>query len=173
MPITPVSGDLAVSPVGVPDAYSSHFSHGREEAHPGYYRVFLDDTRADVRLATSERAGYGRFAFEGAGRGRCSSVPPRPATSSRARRLRSTPAARKLTGWLKSGGFCDWDPKENPYTLYFAVEFRQAIHAHGFWQGEVRRAGVDSLSGDNIASLRDLWHGRTRPGRYEDRALLR
>jgi predicted alpha-1,2-mannosidase len=162
MPITPVSGDLTVSPVGVPDAYSSHFSHGREEAHPGYYRVFLDDTRADVRLATSERAGYGRFAFEGAGARSLLFRPTETGNFISGASIAIDAGGRRLTGWLKSGGFCDRDPKENPYTLYFAVEFRQAIRGHGFWQGKVRRDGVDSLSGDNIAAY--VTFGADEPG---------
>ena len=46
-----------------PDNYCSWFSHEREEAHPGYYRVFLDRYNVDVELTTTLRCGYHRYTF--------------------------------------------------------------------------------------------------------------
>jgi len=152
MPITPVSGEFAASPVGSPDAYKSRFSHGREEAHPGYYRVHLDDSDTDVELAVSERAGYGRFTFGGR---KSRSLVFRPAETGNhisGASIRIEAGGRRLSGWLKSGGFCNRDPQENPYTLYFAAEFHQPVSAHGFWKGKDRRDAVDVLEGPDIAA---------------------
>lgn len=44
--------------------YRSHFSHENEVAEPGYYKVFLDDTKTEVELTVSERSGKHRYTFE-------------------------------------------------------------------------------------------------------------
>ena len=47
-----------------PNDYRSHFSHSQEEAHPGYYRVFLDRYNVNVELTSTLRCGYHRYTFE-------------------------------------------------------------------------------------------------------------
>ncbi len=42
----------------------STFSHDREEASPGYYRVYLEDYQVDVELTASERTGWQRYTFQ-------------------------------------------------------------------------------------------------------------
>lgn len=59
LPILPVTAEGNPSP----ENYSSHFSHDREEARPGYYRVFLDRYNVDVELTTTLRCGYHRYTF--------------------------------------------------------------------------------------------------------------
>jgi predicted alpha-1,2-mannosidase len=152
MPISVVAGTLGKSPVGAPDAYKSGFSHSREEAHPGYYRVHLDDADTDVELAASERAGFGRFTFGGRGARSLLFRPTETANTVSDALIRIDAGGRSLSGWLKSGGFCNRDPMENPYTLYFSVEFNQPLSAHGFWKAKERRDGVDFLEGSDIAA---------------------
>lgn len=43
--------------------YRSRFSHDREFASPGYYRVMLDDYRVNAELTVSERVGFHRYTF--------------------------------------------------------------------------------------------------------------
>ncbi|MGB3774916.1 MAG: glycoside hydrolase family 92 protein, partial [Leeuwenhoekiella sp.] len=48
--------DLTVpveKPADIP--YLSRYSHDNEEAHPGYYRVFLEDPKIDVALTANQR----------------------------------------------------------------------------------------------------------------------
>ena len=45
------------------DNFASTFSHDNEEAHPGYYRVHLDDYDIDVELTSTLRCGYHRYTF--------------------------------------------------------------------------------------------------------------
>ena len=47
-----------------PDDYRSPYSHEREEAHPGYYSVFLDRYNVNVELTTTLRCGFQRYTFE-------------------------------------------------------------------------------------------------------------
>ena len=59
LPILPVTkeGDCD------PDNYYSSFCHENEEAHPGYYRVFLDRYCVDAELTSTLRCGYHRYTF--------------------------------------------------------------------------------------------------------------
>ncbi|QJB41142.1 GH92 family glycosyl hydrolase [Chitinophaga oryzae] len=43
--------------------YGSHYSHAREQARPGYYRVKLDDYNIDVELTAAERVALHKYTF--------------------------------------------------------------------------------------------------------------
>ncbi len=57
--LMPLSGGYTTKPA----EYRSRFSHQREEAHAGYYRVHLDDPNVDVELTTTKRTGVHRYTF--------------------------------------------------------------------------------------------------------------
>jgi putative alpha-1,2-mannosidase len=65
--LMPVSGnDVPLEPGDVEKTspgYRSHFSHAREVAEPGYYRVFLEDPAVSAELTASERVGVHRYTF--------------------------------------------------------------------------------------------------------------
>jgi len=46
--------------------YGTHFSHEKEKASPGYYKVHLDDTNIDVELTVTPRAGMHNYIFPAA-----------------------------------------------------------------------------------------------------------
>src|SRR2546423_7886841 len=46
-----------------PNVYASPFSHAREYAEPGYYRVTLDASQTDVELTASAHAAMQRYTF--------------------------------------------------------------------------------------------------------------
>ena len=61
--LMPTVGDVHLD-VGTPgDGYVSRFSHAREVAHPGYYRVFLDDPKVTAELTATARAGFHKYTF--------------------------------------------------------------------------------------------------------------
>ena len=45
------------------EGYKSKFSHKKEVAAPGYYKVHLDDTNIDVELTVSKRSGMHKYQF--------------------------------------------------------------------------------------------------------------
>ena len=62
----PSIGNLLVEPGTEenPDiGYASRFSHEREEAEAGFYKVHLDDYNIDVELTATERVGVQRYTF--------------------------------------------------------------------------------------------------------------
>ncbi len=59
VPILPVTKEGGATPA----SYRSLFRHTEEEAHPGYYRVFLDRYRVNVELTSTLRCGYHRYTY--------------------------------------------------------------------------------------------------------------
>jgi predicted alpha-1,2-mannosidase len=45
------------------EGYKSKFSHEKEVAEPGFYKVHLDDTNIDVELTVSKRSGVHKYSF--------------------------------------------------------------------------------------------------------------
>lgn len=45
------------------EGYKSKFSHDKEVAEPGFYKVHLDDTNIDVELTVSKRSGMHKYNF--------------------------------------------------------------------------------------------------------------
>ena len=45
------------------EGYKSKFSHDKEVAEPGFYKVHLDDTNIDVALTVSKRSGIHKYNF--------------------------------------------------------------------------------------------------------------
>ncbi|MEZ4775597.1 MAG: GH92 family glycosyl hydrolase [Bacteroidia bacterium] len=43
--------------------YRSAFSHEKEEASPGYYAVFLEDSKVKAELTATQRVGFHRYTF--------------------------------------------------------------------------------------------------------------
>ncbi len=58
-PVTFYQGDKENTSTG----YRSAFSHDSEEAHPGYYKVQLDDYNIEAELTATERVGFHRYTF--------------------------------------------------------------------------------------------------------------
>lgn len=44
--------------------YRDHFSHDKEIAQPGYYKVHLDSTNIDVELTVSKRSGIHKYQYQ-------------------------------------------------------------------------------------------------------------
>ncbi|MEO0626615.1 MAG: GH92 family glycosyl hydrolase, partial [Bacteroidota bacterium] len=68
-------GDLLLMPTNAPHlnngadgqaGYRAHFSHGYEQASPGFYKVTLDSTDIVVELTAKQRSGMHRYQFPSA-----------------------------------------------------------------------------------------------------------
>lgn len=57
LPLLPVTGRVQA------DDYASPFSHRNEEAHPGYYRVYLQRYGVNAELTSTLRCAYHRYTF--------------------------------------------------------------------------------------------------------------
>jgi predicted alpha-1,2-mannosidase len=64
--LMPATDDFKFDPESKPDSktsYRARFSHDQEEATPGYYKVFLQDSKVTAELTTTERTGLHRYTF--------------------------------------------------------------------------------------------------------------
>lgn len=66
----PMSGNSSEEKTDSTGRYGSHFSHEKEFAKPGYYRVFLDDYAVEAELTTTQRCGMHRYTFDNAAQSR-------------------------------------------------------------------------------------------------------
>ena len=64
--VMPTTGKLVLDPLKAPEGnkgFYSTFSHGSEEAAPGYYKVYLDSYDIKAEFTTSDRVGFHRYTF--------------------------------------------------------------------------------------------------------------
>lgn len=64
--VVPTTGDLVLDPLENKEGgkgFYSTFSHDREEASPGYYKVDLDSYNIKAELTASERVGFHQYTF--------------------------------------------------------------------------------------------------------------
>lgn len=57
--------NIPVLPLSNPgEKFGSRFSHQRESASPGFYQVYLDDYRVNVKLTSTLRCGYHQYEYQ-------------------------------------------------------------------------------------------------------------
>ena len=143
VPILPTTGAIGSDP----GSATASFSHSAESATPGSYSVTLGNGTA-VDLATTTRAGIGRFTF--------------PATTSANLLFKlddaQTPYAasalnvtgdRELTGSVTTTGFCE---ATNPFTLHFAISFDHPFTTTGTYGSTAAGPGGAYATFDTTAA---------------------
>jgi predicted alpha-1,2-mannosidase len=145
--LVPVSrGNVPLSPAnlepGDPDpnnldkpssGYRSRFSHANERAEPGYYRVFLDDSKVLAELTATDRVGLHRYTFAPGVerhilldlRSSIYNYPGKVLWS----RIRIRPGGL-ITGMRQTRG---WAPGRQ---LYFAIRFSAPLSGHALYNKE-------------------------------------
>jgi len=64
--VMPTTGNLVLEPLTTENGgkgFYSVFSHDKEKASPGYYRVELDDYNITAEMTTSDRVGFHQYTF--------------------------------------------------------------------------------------------------------------
>ena len=155
IPFFPYPGDVTTSPSSdSTDAiYASTFSHGNEQAQPGYYAVTLDNG-AQVELTATTRTGAGRFTYPD---GKPATMLLRTSSSevgSEDAQVTVDAATQTITGSVTSGNFCGYIygtqgniDRRSYYTLYFHAEFDRPFTAYGTWHDGTVSPGQASASG--------------------------
>jgi predicted alpha-1,2-mannosidase len=124
-------GDLLMMPtIGELDLedYASQFSHERETAAPGSYRVHLDDYGIEAELTATERVGVHRYTFPASDEAHLIldltaniyDYPGKTVWSSvRMENDRLLTGYRRTSGWARSR------------VLFFAIEFSKPVESYG------------------------------------------
>ncbi len=150
VPILPITEAVTTSPsTDFRHQYAASFSHDHEEAHPGYYRVALDNG-ITVELSSTTRTGVARIAFPpGVSRSLLIRTSDSEVGSSEAHT--SIDAARQtISGSVTSGNFCGYiDPvdRRSYYTFYFVIQLDQRVASYGVWQNTAVNPAATTASG--------------------------
>src|SRR5436190_2084197 len=159
-----------------PDVYASPFSHAREHAEPGYYRVTLDASQTDVELTSSTHAAMQRYTF--------APSPDAKVIMDTARSGEGTAAAgwrvigdREVEGW-----------RRGRYPVFFVARFDRPFAQHaafddvdGRYRGQDdaihvadHRTQYANYSLWDTYKAENQWLAMTQPARYRDmlRSLL-
>jgi predicted alpha-1,2-mannosidase len=129
--VMPTVGELQLDPgtAGSPETgYRSRFSHERETAEPGAYRVTLEDYGVEVELTATKRVGVHRYTFPQSTdahlildlTANIYDYPGKTVWSSvRMESETLLTGSRQTTGWARSR------------VLYFAMEFSKPVRSYG------------------------------------------
>lgn len=108
--------------------YISTFAHSDEIAHPGYYRVRLNNGVV-TELTATQHSGAGRFTYP-AGQPAAMLVNIAGAPD-KITGAQTTLGSDTISGWTSSGNFCG--THHNTYRVYFWAQFSQPFASSGVW----------------------------------------
>jgi predicted alpha-1,2-mannosidase len=151
IPLMPYVGKVETSPADDAGAeiYGSTFSHDREKAEAGYYKVELDNG-VGVELTATLRTGFGRFTYPA---GKPAAMLVRTAnseTGSTDARVSIDVADRTVSGYVTSGNFCGYlgtADRRSYYTLYFVAHFDAPFESIGTWRDTDVHPGTTEARG--------------------------
>jgi predicted alpha-1,2-mannosidase len=149
----PQTGSLRTEPGSKdnPDnGYRSRFSRERENAHPGYYSVYLDDYSINVELTVTKRAGFHRYTFdrtETSGHILIDLIHgiQNQTTDTEVEIVdeKTIRGYRCATGWAKER------------CIYFFAEFSRPFKSYGIVEGKHIRSGALSAKGRDVKAFVD------------------
>jgi predicted alpha-1,2-mannosidase len=158
-PFTPTTARLHGSPAArggqLQNSFTSAFTHARERASPGLYRVLLNPGQRDaigVRLTATTRTGFARLTYPHGGTPRMLINAGGSAKRNQFAKVRIRPGRREVSGVATSGHFCGQRPL---YRVYFDAKFNRPFQSHGTWEGNrLRRGGTVSRDRGDLESPR-------------------
>src|SRR6185312_15648608 len=144
LPILPWVTELNASGTS-PNNFDVPFSHDREEAHPGYYSVQLENG-VKAELTVAARAGMGKFTFPADAVRTLLFKAASSATIDEPHRENDNSTVQiagddTITGTVHSGGFCQ---SPSNYVLYFVAKFSRPFTSFGTWSATHPRATAGS-----------------------------
>jgi predicted alpha-1,2-mannosidase len=138
-----VAGDIPVLPTvgAVNPSASDQFSHTRESASAGYYKVALQDG-VTAQLTSTTRTGLAQFTFPKQGR---SNLVFKLADSQRTASATTfrMDSNTEVSGSATTVNFCG---TATPYTIYFDMKFSQPFARHGTYTPKGLQPNASSLS---------------------------
>jgi predicted alpha-1,2-mannosidase len=132
--LMPTVGALQLSPgtAGKGDGYASRFSHSKETASPGYYKVFLDDPKVTAELTATERSGFHKYTFPASDAGHIILDLQHGVGNSVAEAGLEVENSTTISGYRYSDG---WGGRR---AVYFVMEFSRPFDSYGIEQDGTR-----------------------------------
>lgn len=169
IPFMPIVGDVSSSPADdvAAEIYGSTFSHDKETAKAGYYKVMLDNG-VTTELTATLRTGSGRFTYP---IGKPAVMLVRTAnseTGSTDAEVKIDSAKQTISGSVTSGNFCGYigtADRRSYYTLYFVAHFDAPFVSTGTWQDSTVRPGsTEARGGTTYGTNGFVPHGKGSGG---------
>ncbi|MFI9382573.1 GH92 family glycosyl hydrolase [Kutzneria sp. NPDC052558] len=148
VPFIPYAGQVTTSPAADQAHYYSTFSHDRESASPGYYKV-TTDAGITTELTATLHSGMGRFTFPANAPATLLVDTADSAMGSDDASVTVDAAKRTISGWVSSGHFCGGPSK---YKVYFTATFDQPFASVGTWQNSTVTPGGTQAHGGNLSN---------------------
>lgn len=127
--------------------YKSSFKKENEEAHPGYYSVFLDDPQVKVELSSTQRAGIHKYTFPKSDHAGfildlAHSIHQQPVTEADIQIISNTEIAgyRKTKGWAIN------------HYVYFNAKFSKPFTVQ-LYNNDVLIKNKKSISGTKVKAI--------------------
>ena len=142
--VAPVNRSPAVPGSSAIDSrFTAAFSHAREHASPGDYRVELDPgTRRSigVELTATTHTGLARLRFPRSARASLLFNAAGSRRPSHEAEVWLDPGRHQVAGMAESGRFCG---RVNSYRVWFVAQFRRGFGSFGTWRrGRLMRRGT-------------------------------
>jgi len=142
---TATTGPLQVQP----KQYGFNFSHKREAASPGYYRVFMKTWGINAQLTATTHCGMTKFTFP-AGKQANILVPISHTLTTTVGSNIDIVNNHTITGSVTSLTFCQTN---EPFTVYFVMKFSQPFKTSGVWQGStITPGGKKQMQARNVGA---------------------
>lgn len=151
LPLTFTTQPLTGAPATDKHLYSSLFRKEAESASPGYYGVYFHEDSLRVEATAAVRSGLFRLTKDSERPLHLIINPNGAANGVTDSHLRYDPERRVLSGWARSGGFCERDPELWPYTIYLALRLPASPEAFGVWDGDLPLAAINQAKGRQAA----------------------
>ncbi len=111
--------------------YGFYFSHRREAAAPGYYRVFMNPWGINAQFTTTTRCGMAKFTFP-AGKQANVLIPISHTITTTVGSDIHIVNDHTITGSVTSVTIVGTNL---PFTVYFVMKFSQPFKTYGVWEG--------------------------------------
>lgn len=151
LPLTFTTQKPGRSPATDKHLYHSRFRKENEKASPGYYEVYFHEDSLRVEASATTRSGLFRVTNNSKRPLHLILNPNGAANGITGSRLRFDPQNNILSGWARSGGFCERNPELWPYTIYFALRLPIVPEAFGAWNEDFPVEHVNEATGKHAA----------------------
>jgi len=139
IPLLPTVEPIKNSPATSMSDYVQGFSHGNEQAAPGYYSVDFN-SGIQVKLSVTTRTGIGVFTYPSAEKANLLINAGGSATGNSMSSVQIV-GDNRVIGSAMSGTFCGTN---TVYTIYFAVQFDRPFKSFGTWNAGAVNPGLRS-----------------------------
>ncbi|MDF9796433.1 putative alpha-1,2-mannosidase [Catalinimonas alkaloidigena] len=144
IPMLPTTGEFK-GHLG-PDSYKSAYQHNKEEATPGYHRVFLEDYDILAELTSTTRVGFHRYTFPESDESQIlldlgTVLGPSGTQSGSAKKVSATEIAGHAT--MEPTG-----RRPQPLDVYYVIQLDKPFRAMKGWQDKELLGEVAEFEGE-------------------------